>query len=213
MTIVPSEVTTTETDTVVATHTVWTATQTVITKTVTPYCTVPPRPYWNDPWASFVPTLIPLPPGLIIKRGGVRAVDYEQAKSRLDRYRAKRAANAEPKMAREIAKRSADAPTLTSTASIAVNTTTTITAEASTNLFTVYSSNTIYSTLPPLTVKYGTEFDTITAPTPTDTVHTAVWSRTVVTETLSLSWTLTSKTTPPALASSCKAEGGHFGSY
>ncbi|KAF2725557.1 hypothetical protein K431DRAFT_260325 [Polychaeton citri CBS 116435] len=213
VTIVPSEVTTTETDTVWATITRWTATQTVITKTVTPACIVPPRPYWNDPWASITPTLIPLPTGLIIKRGEARAVDYNQAKSRLDRHRAKRAAILSPNVARDIAKRSADAPTLTSTASIAVNTTTTVTADTSTNFFTVYSSNTIYSTLPPITVKYGTEFDTITAPTPTDTVHTAVWSPTVVTETLFLSWTLTTKTTPAALASSCKAEGGHFGRF
>ncbi|KAM0704512.1 hypothetical protein Q7P35_008746 [Cladosporium inversicolor] len=205
ITIVPSEVTTTETQTIYHTFTRWRHTQGIVTETVTPSCTVPPRPSFPDPWATFVPTLIPLPWGLHWKRGDVRIVDPRAAISRLERHRAKRSA-----AARKVAKRSPDVPTVTSTASIAVNTTVTSVLATSTNTFTVFSSNTVYSTLPPITARAGIEYDTITAPTPTDTVSTAVWSQTVVTSTLSLVWTLTETSTPSALASSCKAEGGHF---
>ena len=206
ITIVPSEVTTTETQTIWHSFTRWKHTQDVVTETVTPSCTVPPRPSFPDPWATFKPTLIPLPWGLHWKRGDVRVVDPEVAKARLERHRARRSAGS-----RRVAKRSADLPTVTSTASIAVNETVTSTLPTSTNTFTVFSSNTIWSTLPPVTVKAGIEYETITAPTPTDTVSTAVWSRTIVTSTLSVEWTLTETSTPSALASSCKAEGGHFG--
>lgn len=135
-------------------------------------------------------------------------MDPEMALARLRRHRAKRSGS---EVVNEVAKRSADAPTITSTASVAANTTITDVLPTSTQTFTVFSSNTIYSTLPPVTVKSGIEYDTITAPTPTDTVSTAVWSPTVITSTLSLGWTLTKTSTPSALASSCKAEGGHFG--
>jgi hypothetical protein len=206
ITIVPSEVTTTETQTIWHTWTRWRHTQGVVTETVTPSCTVPSRPAYPDPWATFKPTLIPLPWGLNWKRGDVRIIDPEAAIGRLQRHRARRSA-----ASRKVAKRSADVPTVTSTASVAVNTTVTSVLATSTNTFTVFSSNTVYSTLPPVTVLAGIEYDTITAPTPTDTVSTAVWSQTVITSTLSLEWTLTETSTPSALAASCKAEGGHFG--
>ena len=125
--------------------------------------------------------------------------------SRLERHRARRAATDKK------AKRSADASTITMTASTAVNETVTSTLPTSTMTYTVFSSNTVWSTLPPVTVRAGIEYDTITAPTPTDTVSTAVWSRTVVTSTISIEWTRTVTSTPSALASSCRAEGGHFG--
>jgi hypothetical protein len=208
ITIVPSEVTTTETETAWHTFTKWKHTQNILTQTVTPSCTVPPRPSFPDPWATFIPTLIPLPWGLHWKRSNViRSVDPKQAISRLERHRAKRAA-----LPKDLAKRSADAPTVTSTASTAVNTTVTFVQPTSTKTFTIFSSNTIYSTLPPVTVRTGIEYDTITAPTPTDTVSTAVWKMTVVTSTLSVEWTLTETVTPSAVAASCRAEGGHFGS-
>jgi len=201
-------VTTTETQTIWHTWTRWKHTQGIVTETVTPSCTVPPRPAYPDPWATFKPTLIPLPWGLHWKRGDIRIVDPKAAISRLERHRAKRSAQA---ASRKVAKRSPDVPTVTSTASVAVNTTVTSVLATSTNTFTVFSSKTIYSTLPPVTVRAGIEYDTITAAIPTDTVSTAVWSQTVVTSTLSLEWTLTETSTPSALASSCKAEGGHFG--
>jgi hypothetical protein len=203
---VPKEVTTTSTKTIWHSSTRLVHTQDVITDTVLPSCTVPPRLSYPDPWATFKPTLIPLPPRIHWKRGGVRVVDPEAAMTRLERHRAKRSA-----ASHKVAKHSADAPTVTSTASIAVNTTVTDVRQTATKTFTVFSSHTIYHTLPPATVQGKAVTETITAPTPTDTVSTAVWRNTIVTSTLSVMWTLTERVTPSAFAASCRAEGGHFG--
>jgi hypothetical protein len=178
----------------------------MITETVLPSCTVPPRAPYPDPRATFKPTLIPLPSGIHWKRGAVRVVDPEAAMTRLERHRSKRSV-----ASHKIAKRSADAPTVTSTASIAVNTTVTDVHQTGTKTFTVFSSNTIYHTLPPVTVQGEIITKTITAPTPTDTVSTAVWRNTIITSTLSVEWTLTQTATPSAFAASCRAQGGHFG--
>jgi uncharacterized membrane protein YgcG len=147
-----------------------------------------------------------MPRGMHYKRGAVRIVDPKEAMTRLERHRAKRSV-----ISHKVVKRSADVPTVTSTASIAINTTVTDVRQTGTKTFTVFSSHTIYQTLPPATVQGRVVTRTITAPTPTDTVSTAVWRNTVVTSTLSVMWTLTETVTPSALAASCRAEGGHFG--
>ncbi|KAM0715736.1 hypothetical protein Q7P37_008250 [Cladosporium fusiforme] len=209
ITVVPAEVTTTETRTIWHSHTSWTQTQSVIHETATPSCTIPSRPSSPDPWATFKPTIIPLPAGLHWKRSEARAVDPEEALARLLRHRARKVSAISPD--KKIKNRSADAPRITATASPAVNSTVTSIFPTSTATFTIFSSKTTYTTLPPQTVRSETEYDTITAPTPTDTIYTAVWSRTVITSTLSLDWTLTHTSTPSALATSCMAQGGHFG--
>jgi hypothetical protein len=196
-------VTTTTTKTILASTTKWQRTQDCVTATVTPSCTIPPKPSSPDPRATFKPTAIALPAGINWKRGEIRAVDPELARARLRRHRAQRSS---PKNA----KRGVNAPTVTSMATTAINTTVTQLFPTSTQTFTVFSSAIVFSTLPPVTVKGGVQHSTITAPTPTSTVTTAMWSRTVITSTLSLEWTRTITSTPSAAAATCKAEGGHF---
>jgi hypothetical protein len=196
---------TTTTKTIWVSSTRWEHTQNVVTATMFPSCTVPSRGSSPDPRATFRPTAIPLPPGLYWKRGETRAVDPEVALARLRRHRAKRSPLKK-------AKRSVNAPTVTSTASTAVNTTVTQRLPTSTQTFSVFTSSIVYSTLPPVTVKPGVQHSTVTGPTPTYTVTTAMCSRTVVTSTLSLEWTRTITSTPSAAAATCKAAGGHFGS-
>jgi hypothetical protein len=208
ITIYPSPVKITTTKTIWAPTTRWQHTQNIITATVTPSCTIPPRPSSPDPRATFQPTIIPLPPGLHWKRGETRVVDPEQALARLRRHRARRSSSKK-------AKRSVNPvvpPTVTSTANTAMNTTVTQLFPTSTQTFTVFSTAITFSTMPPVTVKGGVQHSTITAPTPTFTLTTAVWSRTVVTSTLSQEWTRTIMSTPSAAAATCKAEGGHFAS-
>jgi hypothetical protein len=198
-------VSTTTTKTIWVSSTRWEHTQDIVTATAVPPCTVPPRPSSPDPRATFKPTAIPLPPGLHWKRGETRAVDPVQALARLSRHRAQRPS---PKKV----KRSVNAPTVTFTANTAINTTVTRLFPTFTQTFTLFTSSIVYSTLPPFTVKPGVQHSTVTAPTPTNVVTTAVWSRTVVTSTLSLEWTRTITSTPSAVAATCKAQGGHFGS-
>jgi hypothetical protein len=208
ITIYPSPVKTTTTRTVLAPTTRWQYTQNIITATVTPSCTIPLRPSSPDPRATFQPTSIPLPPGLHWKRGETRVVDPEQALARLRRHRARRSPPTK-------AKRSVNPvvpPTVTSTANTAINTTVTRLFPTSTQTFTVFSTAITFSTMPPVTVKGGVQHSTITAPTPTFTITTAVWSRTVITSTLSQEWTRTIISTPSAAAATCKAQGGHFAS-
>ena len=203
-TITPSPMTTTTTKTILASSTAWEYTQDIVTATATPSCIIPPTPSLPDPRATTKPTIIPLPSGLHFKRGETRAIDPELALARLRRHRAKRSSP-------EKARRNENAPTITYTPNTAINATVTQLFPTSTQTFTVFAPSVVYSTLPPVIVNPGDQHETITAPTPVDTITTAVWSRTVVTSTLSLQWTRTIASTPSELAASCKAEGGHFG--
>lgn len=218
-TTTPAEVTVTSTSTNTRTFWRWTSTQSVSTVSVTPSCTVPIRPRFPDPPCRFIPKHIPLPFGLNIFPRGDKPVDVEYVRKRFENHRAAKAraaaeqiqAEAAPKSKRQMVKREADDPTVTVTADSAVNTTTTVTGEPTTITDLEITSSTIYTTLPPETVQYGTKTNVITAPTPTDTVQKIAYTRDYATKTWAVTWTRTVTTTPEVTAADCKRQGGHFG--
>ncbi|KAK4952292.1 hypothetical protein LTR66_013758, partial [Elasticomyces elasticus] len=150
-TITPAPTTVTSTEIITRTFNKWTRTQSRVTETVTASCTVPGRPQNPDPTCTIVPTKIALPTGLYIGKRSDRAVDVTIAKRRFADARL-RAAAAAAVQARDLVGRSADVQTVTSTASVAVNTTTTVTAGTSAVTNIVITTSTALITAPPSTI-------------------------------------------------------------
>ncbi|KAK5004991.1 hypothetical protein LTR28_008244, partial [Elasticomyces elasticus] len=209
-TITPAPTTVTSTELITRTFNKWTRTQSRVTETVTASCTVPGRPQQPDPTCTIVPTKIALPTGLYIGKRGDRAVDVTIAKRRFADARL-RAAAAAAVQARDLVGRSADVQTVTSTASVAVNTTTTVTAGTSTVTNIVITTSTALITAPPSTIVSGVASSTVTAATPTKVVVRIEYTQIYVTKTMAQTWTLTKTVTPTASATACKRQGGHFG--
>lgn len=118
MTITPDPVVVTKTANLTRTLKTWTRTAVVYTSTATASCTVPPRPQQPDPPCTRWPRLIQVPSGVHIARDVKE--DYASIKRRLADIRARRAAEID---ARDLAKRTADAATITVTATVPVNST------------------------------------------------------------------------------------------
>ncbi|KAK4984633.1 hypothetical protein LTR50_006483 [Elasticomyces elasticus] len=207
-TITPAPTTVTSTELITRTFNKWTRTQSRVTETVTASCTVPGRPQQPDPTCTIVPTKIALPTGLYIGKRGDRAVDVTIAKRRFADARRRAPAAVQ---ARDLVGRSADVQTVTSTASVAVNTTTTVTAGTSTVTNIVITTSTALITAPPSTIVSGVASSTVTAATPTKVVVRIEYTQIYVTKTMAQTWTLTKTVTPTASATACKRQGGHFG--
>ncbi|CAD0019579.1 unnamed protein product [Aureobasidium pullulans] len=158
----------------------WTRTAIIYTATATASCTVPPRPQQPDPPCRRWPRLIKVPAGVSINGKRDEELEtYASVKKRLADIRARRAADID---ARDLAKRTADAPTVTITQ-------TTLTV----NQTTGYAK--AYITLPPIT---KTKF----------TVNTAyIWQ----TKTMTAKFTKVTTVTPTGIMTACKSRGGHFG--
>lgn len=142
VTVTPKPVTTTSVKTIARTVRQWTKTAVVNTKTVTATCTVPPKPQQPDPTCRIVPHIKKLPKGVHIPGKRDVPLDPVAVRDRFARLRARRAAKID---ARDMAKRSADIPTITSTATVAVNSTITQTAAATTFSNVVLTTKTAYS--------------------------------------------------------------------
>jgi hypothetical protein len=118
VTITPDPVVSTKTINLTRTLKTWTRTAIVYTRTATASCTVPPRPQQPDPPCRRWPRLVPVPSGVHIGRD--LQEDYASIKKRLADIRARRAAEIDK---RDMVKRSADAPTITVTGTVTVNST------------------------------------------------------------------------------------------
>ncbi|KAH0024838.1 hypothetical protein KCU72_g12204, partial [Aureobasidium melanogenum] len=206
VTITPDPVVVTKTANLTRTLKTWTRTAVVYTSTATASCTVPPRPQQPDPPCTRWPRLIQVPSGVHIARDVKE--DYASIKKRLADIRARRAAEID---ARDLAKRTADAATVTVTGTVPVNSTITFTAAPTTVLNVVLSSSTITSTLPPATVKTGYATALLTLPPVTKTAFTINTAWTWQTKTMTATFVKTTTVTPTASMTACKSMGGHFG--
>jgi hypothetical protein len=121
VTVTPDPVVSTKTINLTRTLKTWTRTAIVYTRTATASCTVPPRPQQPDPPCRRWPRLVKVPAGVHIGRDVQE--DYASIKKRLADIRARRAAEIDK---RDLVKRSADAPTITVTGTVAVNSTVSI---------------------------------------------------------------------------------------
>jgi hypothetical protein len=217
-TITPRATTTTSTKIMTKTSVSLTKIFAVTTQTVTATCTTPGRPGHPDkpckysptrihPAALETPTIIPKLHRFVRKAD--RAVDIEWARARIEAAKQRRA-----EMVQEGAlpyeRRAPDAPTLTVTGEIPVNTTTTILAPAATTTETVLNSATVTSTLPAPTVFSGLFTNTITLPTPTKTQLTLGFATTTKVITFGGTFTKLTTVTPTTSVSACKNAGGHW---
>jgi hypothetical protein len=114
--------------------------------------------------------------------------------------------------AKNMVKRSADAPTVTSTeTTTTVTSTATIIGTTSTVLDIVTATTTLTTTLPPSTVISGVSKETVTAPRSTKTKLKVTTAYTWSVGTITASLTRRITVTPSASVTACKKEGGHFG--
>ncbi|KAH7095806.1 hypothetical protein FB567DRAFT_587105 [Paraphoma chrysanthemicola] len=217
-TIYPPAVTTTSTKVMTRTSLSLTKVFSVTTKTATATCTTPGRPGQPDkpcrysptklhPAALVTPTIIPKLNRFV--RRADRAVDIEWARARVEAAKQKRAEKAR-RAASPLERRAPDAPTLTVTGDVPVNTTTTILAPASTTYETVLLSATTTSTLPPATLVSGLYTNTVTAPIPTKTKVSLSFTSTTKVITFGATFTKYTTVTPTTSVSACKKAGGHF---
>jgi hypothetical protein len=217
-TITPPVTTTTSTKIMTKTSISLTKVFAVTTQTVTATCTTPGRPGRPDKPCEYTPTRVHAAaletPTVIPKlhrfmRKADRAVDIEWARARIEAAKQRRA-----EMAQEAAapyeRRAPDAPTLTVTGDVPVNTTTTILAPAATTTETVLTSTTAISTLPAATVISGLFTNTITLPTPTKTQLSLSFATTTNVITFGGTFTKHTTVTPTTSVSACKNAGGHF---
>ncbi|KAH7080371.1 hypothetical protein BKA63DRAFT_407796 [Paraphoma chrysanthemicola] len=153
------------------------------------------------------PTIIPKLNRFV--RRADRAVDIEWARARVEAAKQKRAEKAR-RAASPLERRAPDAPTLTVTGDVPVNTTTTILAPASTTYETVLLSATTTSTLPPVTLVSGLYTNTVTAPIPTKTKVSLSFTSTTKVITFGATFTKYTTVTPTTSVSACKKAGGHF---
>ncbi|KAM3424320.1 hypothetical protein BST61_g11143 [Cercospora zeina] len=210
ITITPKAITTTSTRWLTRTINTWTKTQSKITKTVVPTCTIPARPSHHDPKCHIIPTIIPIPQGLRIAPAKNKRTDDASPRKRIESNAAFKARLARSEEANLPEKRSPDAPTITKQANSVVNATTTITAPISTISDIQLTSITATITAPPCTIKSGTKTLTTTLPPRTKTV-TEIGRTTVTrTRTMAVTWTYTTTVKPTSSATACKRNGGHF---
>ncbi|KAH0289432.1 hypothetical protein KCU62_g4453, partial [Aureobasidium sp. EXF-3399] len=206
VTITPDPVVSTKTINLTRTLKTWTRTAIVYTRTATASCTVPPRPQQPDPPCRRWPRLVQVPAGVHIARDAPE--DYASIKRRLADIRARRAADID---ARDLVKRSADAPTITVTGTVTANQTNTFTAAATTVVNIVLSSSTITKTLPPATIKTGYASAYLTLPPVTKTSFTVNTAYTTQTKTMTATFVKVTTVTPTGVMTACKQRGGHFG--
>lgn len=217
-TITPSPVTTTSSKVMTKTSLSLTKNFAITTQTVTATCTTPGRPGRPDKPCKYSPTLIHpaalVTPTTIPKlhrfvRTADRKVDIEWARARVAAAKQRRAEQ-EREAASPLERRAADAPTLTKTADVPVNATTTILAPATTTTETVLLSATTTSTLPPATVFSGLYTNTLTLPTPVKTQLKLSYATTTKVITFGATFTKRTTVTPTTSVSACKKAGGHF---
>ncbi|KAI4843633.1 hypothetical protein E4T44_06637 [Aureobasidium sp. EXF-8845] len=223
VTVTPDPVVSTKTINLTRTLKTWTRTAIVYTRTATASCTVPPRPQQPDPPCRRWPRLVKVPAGVHIGRDVQE--DYASIKKRLADIRARRAAEIDK---RDLVKRSADAPTITVTGTVAVNSTVSIsipvflsrntdakqntfTAAATTVMNIVLSSSTVTTTLPPATIKTGYASAFFTLPPVTKTTFTVNTAYTWQTKTMTATFVKVATVTPTGIMTACKQRGGHFG--
>ncbi|KAF2002817.1 hypothetical protein P154DRAFT_461733 [Amniculicola lignicola CBS 123094] len=218
-TVTPNPVTTTATTTFTKKRTSWTKQLSVTTKTVTAVCTVPDKPGNHDKPCTYSPTLLH-PAALVTPTGSPlpkmhrfmrkdRAADIEYVRARINAAKLKRSQQAKKAVALE--ERAPDAPTLTITDPVPVNTTSTYYADTVTTTESFVTSSTTTTTLPPVTVYSGIYTSTVTAPTPTRTRHAYAYTTSSTTITIRATFTRTTTVTPSASKAACKSKGGHFG--
>ncbi|KAI4727435.1 hypothetical protein E4T49_04750 [Aureobasidium sp. EXF-10728] len=206
VTITPDPTVVTKTFNLVRTLKTWSRTAVVYTSTATASCTVPPRPQQPDPPCRRWPRLLQVPAGIRIGRDVPE--DYASIKRRLADIRARRAAEID---ARDLAKRTADAPTITVTGTVTANYTNTFTAVATTVVNIILSSSTVTTTLPPATIKTGYASAYLTLPPVTKTSFTVNTAYTWQTKTMTATFVKTTTVTPTGVMTACKSRGGHFG--
>jgi hypothetical protein len=217
-TITPPATTTTSTKIMTKTSVSLTKIFAVTTKTVTATCSTPGRPGRPDKPCEYSPTRIHpaalVTPTTIPKlhrfvRKADRAVDIEWARARIEAAKQRRAEIVQGGAA-PYERRAPDAPTLTVTGDVPVNTTTTILASVTTTTETVLNSATITSTLPAPTVFSGLYTNTITLATPTKTQLKLGFATTTKVITFGGTFTKHTTVTPTTSVSACKNAGGHW---
>ncbi|KAG2170813.1 hypothetical protein VTO58DRAFT_105258 [Aureobasidium pullulans] len=210
VTITPLPTYTTKTISLTRTLKTWTRTAIIYTATATASCTVPPRPQQPDPPCRRWPRLIKVPAGVSINGKRDEELEtYASVKKRLADIRARRAADID---ARDLAKRTADAPTVTITqTTLTVNQTNTFTAAPTTVINIVLSSSIVTTTLPPATIKTGYAKAYITLPPITKTKFTVNTAYIWQTKTMTAKFTKVTTVTPTGIMTACKSRGGHFG--
>lgn len=212
-TVVPDRVTVSTTSTITTTKATSTKVFGVTTKTATATCNVPGRPFRRDKPMQFHPTRVRVaaqetptkaPGSQRHWKKSDREVNYEWARSRIEAAKQRRDANA-------IQRRAADAPTLTIT--VASNfPSKTITSYAPTVTVTESKllTQTTTSTLPAATTYKGKYTYTVTLPAPTKTKLRWVTETKTKTYTWGTTYTDYVIVTPPAVAASCRGQGGNF---
>lgn len=213
ITITPRAQTITSTRWLTRTVNTWTFTQSKVTKTILPTCTIPPRPPHADPPCRIFPTIIPLPHGLTISssssknkpRAAAATVDPPSLTPKEN-----------PELTPSIQKRAPDAPTITLQAPLVLNTTTTLLSPSTSTLSEIsLTTQTKTLTDPPSTVIKAsggtkTEFTTL-LPTKTKTVTRIGYSTVTRTRTVKVTWTFTTTgDVPRATKTACREEGGNL---
>ncbi|RDI78889.1 hypothetical protein Vi05172_g11030 [Venturia inaequalis] len=193
-TIRPRPTTTTITKTITRNRTRHSNAATLIYSTVTASCTVPPRPASPDPTMTYQPHKF-MP-------AAIKNKHHKKSEHAFD---------PSAKRAPRIFKRAPDAPTITITATPAVNVTSTINGPTSTDTASAILSQTVYTTLAPSTIKSGTVSVTTTLPTPIRTKWIFTYTTATTTITDAHTYTFTRTTTPYAVRTACRQAGGHFG--
>lgn len=217
-TVIPPRVTVSSTSTVTKTGFTSTVNYAVTTQTVTASCDVPGYPTVADKPLTWSPSLVhpealatPMAEAIAqhMATGADREVDYEWARARVEAAKQRRDANLRGRKA--LQRRAADKPTVTVSVKTNLQTTTVIKyAPAVIVTRTKFSSSTSTSTLPPATVFSGQYTSTRTMPTPTTTKVGLTTATKLSTKTVGATFTNKVTVTPPALAASCKAQGGRF---
>ncbi|KAF2433938.1 hypothetical protein EJ08DRAFT_704874 [Tothia fuscella] len=190
-TVIPRPVTEMRSKTVTRTRTRKVFTADVIISTKTAECILPTRPAQHDPFIHYNP-----------KRFHPKVLDNAKYRQRARKYH---------RRAEGLAKRTPDAPTITSTASPPVSTTATVVGPAITDVVSTSVTSTTFVQLPAVTVKNGTYTVVTTLATPTRTKYDVQYTTELTTKTITASWTITKTTTPYEVKTSCYKAGGHFG--
>lgn len=215
-TITPSPVRTTETQTITHTFDRWTKSNRITTVTVTPTCRIPLRPRHPDPVCSFrrkddKPY-----------KHGDRDQEHRWGSPGRDDHKPRRNrpygkdGNKSPDDPTDEAnaplqKRAPDYRTTTLSGPTSGEPTLTVTAPPSTQTHVVVATTTYSITSPPKTVWGGKAQQTVTLPTSTQTIVRIIYTKQYVDKTYGWTWTKTVYDTPPAEATKCRREGGHFG--
>lgn len=214
-TVTPKAVIETDTTTLTRTTKSYTKIQEIVTATITASCDIPSKPQWGDKSCVYIPTKISLPPWFPTPKPHLRGArrdrpaDIEYVRRRIQNAKEKAAKKARDRQ--RIQERAPDAPTITITATDALNTTITYTASATTTTELEIETKNITTTLAPSTVYSGvfTNRTSITLAPVTKTRLTKTYVTSTITKTLETTWTLT-ETVKPTDFKSCFNNGGHF---